>query len=214
MEAVIFFHCYFTMWDINLVPAQLNYNELKIMKSMGQIDSVVCPKSAFFWHNACFVAAFKVKDAVFYNQNEKNEKLEKTDAAKRDKNDDDDNGSQSESDDEDYRTQLDYLPNAIDFDQRFHHPDASTLLTEKNPNAEQFKDLLLALVLCHHAQVSTSSKHSNSGTVYRSLYKEEEAQLYFASSFQYYMQSKKKKILTISKQSQTSRFSEIYIRRI
>ena len=67
MEAVIFFHAYFTMWDVNLVPAQLNYNELKIMKSMGQIDSVVCPKSAFFWHNACFVAAFKVKDAVFYN---------------------------------------------------------------------------------------------------------------------------------------------------
>lgn len=47
------------------------------MKSMGQIDSVVCPKSAFFWHNACFVAAFKVKDAVFYNQNEKNERIEK-----------------------------------------------------------------------------------------------------------------------------------------
>ena len=77
MEAVIFFHAYFTMWDVNLVPAQLNYNELKIMKSMGQIDSVVCPKSAFFWHNACFVAAFKVKDAVFYNQNEKNERIEK-----------------------------------------------------------------------------------------------------------------------------------------
>ena len=67
MEAVIFFHAYFTMWDVNLVPARLNYNDLKIMKSMGQIDSVVCPKSAFFWHNACFVAAFKVKNAVFYN---------------------------------------------------------------------------------------------------------------------------------------------------
>ena len=32
MEAVIFFHAYFTVWDINLVPAQLNYNDLKIMK--------------------------------------------------------------------------------------------------------------------------------------------------------------------------------------
>ena len=138
MEAVIFFHAYFTMWDVNLVPAQLNYNELTIMKSMGQIDSVVCPKSAFFWHNACFVAAFKVKNAVFYNQNEKNEKLEKENLSKyRDKADGDDgNGSQSESEDEDYRTQLDYLPNAIDFDQHFHHPDASTLLTNKNPNSE------------------------------------------------------------------------------
>ena len=93
MEAVIFFHAYFTMWDINLVPAQLNYNELKIMKSMGQIDSVVCPKSAFFWHNACFVAAFKVKDAVFYNQNEKNERLEKEGQGKRGHQEDDGNAS-------------------------------------------------------------------------------------------------------------------------
>jgi magnesium-transporting ATPase (P-type) len=43
------------------------------------------------------------------------------------------------------------LPNAVDFDQHFHHPDASTLLNEQNPNSEQFKELLLALVLCHHA---------------------------------------------------------------
>jgi len=65
------------------------------MKSMGQIDSVVCPKSAFFWHNSCFVAAFKVKDGVFYNQNEKNERAEKEGEG---------NGFDSESDDEDYRT--------------------------------------------------------------------------------------------------------------
>ena len=123
------------------------------MKSMGQIDSVVCPKSAFFWHNACFVAAFKVKDAVFYNQNEKNERIEKEGQGKGGSRSggEDGNGSQSESDDEDYRTQLDYLPNAIDFDQHFHHPDANTLLSAQNPNSEQFKELLLALVLCHHA---------------------------------------------------------------
>ena len=48
MEAVIFFHAYFTMWDVNLIPAALNYNDLKIMKSMGQIDSVVCPNNALF----------------------------------------------------------------------------------------------------------------------------------------------------------------------
>lgn len=58
MEAVIFFHAYFTMWDINLVPAQLNYNDLKIMKSMGQIDSIVCPQTAFLWHSTSFAAAF------------------------------------------------------------------------------------------------------------------------------------------------------------
>ena len=123
MEAVIFFHCYFTMWDINLVPAQLNYNDLKIMKHMGQIDSVVCPKSAFFQHNLYFVAAFKVKNAVFYNQNEKNIKVMK---GKDDSSEDEE--LSSGSDDEDFRTQLDYLPNAIDFDQQFHHPEADTLI--------------------------------------------------------------------------------------
>ena len=40
MESVIFFHVYYTMWDVNLVPAQMNYTDLKIMKSMGQIDSI------------------------------------------------------------------------------------------------------------------------------------------------------------------------------
>ena len=75
MEAVIFFHAYFTMWDINLVPAELNYNDLKIMKSMGQIDSVFCPNNALFLQNAYYVAAFKINDQVFYNQNLKNEKI-------------------------------------------------------------------------------------------------------------------------------------------
>lgn len=89
------------------------------------------------------------------------------------------------------------MPNAIDFDQHFHHPDASNLLNKKNPNSEQFNELLLALVLCHHAQVSHSSKHKSSGHSYKSLYKEEEAQLYFARSFDVIMQSKKKRLMSI-----------------
>lgn len=72
MDAVIFFHAYFTMWDINLVPAQLNYNDLKIMKSMGQIDSIVCPKSAFLWGGTSYTAAFKINERIFINLNEKN----------------------------------------------------------------------------------------------------------------------------------------------
>ena len=107
MEAVTFFHAYFTMWDVNLVPAELNYNELKVMKSMGQIDSVVCPKSAFFWRKASFVAAFKVNNAIFYNQNEKNERISKKDQHKHENNKDssDEIGFQfadSDDDDKDY----------------------------------------------------------------------------------------------------------------
>ena len=62
MDGVIFFHAYFTIWDINLVPAELNYNDLKIMKSMGQIDSIVCPKSAFIWNNTRYPVAFQINN--------------------------------------------------------------------------------------------------------------------------------------------------------
>ena len=50
---------------------------------------------------------------------------------------------------------------------------------------------------------------------YKSLYKEEEAQLYFARSFGYIMKSKNKRILTIQKHGKDlSRYNEVYIRRI
>ena len=109
MEAVIFFHAYFTMWDINLVPAQLNYNDLKIMRSMGQIDSIVCPKSAFLWHNTSFPAAFQINNSTYFNQNEKNERIAEMDDNVSKSNDS--GGDQVLSSDEEEQGTLDYLPN-------------------------------------------------------------------------------------------------------
>ena len=60
MEGVIFFHAYFTMWDVNLVPAHMNFTDLQVMKSMGQVDNIVCSKSAFFSSGHTFTAAFKI----------------------------------------------------------------------------------------------------------------------------------------------------------
>ena len=62
--------------------------------------------------------------------------------------------------------------------------------------------------------MSTSGKHKDSEHNYKSLYKEEEAQLYFARSFAYIMKSKKKRVLTIQNQQELSYYSEIFIRRI
>ena len=107
MEAVIFFHAYYTMWDVNLVPAQLNYTDLKIMKSMGQIDSLVCPKSAFLWHNTSFTAAFKINEKIYYNQNEKNERIAVNDAQKENENE----AAFSSDSEEDENERLSYLPN-------------------------------------------------------------------------------------------------------
>ena len=48
MECTVYFHAYFTMWDVNLVPANILFNDIKVMKQMGQVDNIVCSKSAFF----------------------------------------------------------------------------------------------------------------------------------------------------------------------
>ena len=67
MDGVVFFHAYFAMWDVNLVPAHLNFTDLKAMKSMGQVDHIVCPKSAFFSSGHTFTAAFKIGGQLFAN---------------------------------------------------------------------------------------------------------------------------------------------------
>ena len=35
MEAVVYFHAYFVLWDINLVPANINFTNLRTMKTLG-----------------------------------------------------------------------------------------------------------------------------------------------------------------------------------
>ena len=161
MEATIFFHCYYTMWDINLIPAQLNYTDLKIMKSMGQIDSIVCPKSAFLWHNTSFTVAFKINQKIYYNQNEKNMRIAKEDEAER--NNEIDHMNQSNDSEEDEYERLDYLPNQIGFDPSFHNPNAQELIRDVNQDSVMFKELLLAMVLCHHATTNKKSQFSNDG---------------------------------------------------
>ena len=150
MEAVIFFHVYYTMWDVNLVPAQMNYTDLKIMKSMGQIDSIVCPKSAFLWHNTSFPAAFQINSQTFFNQNEKNERLRQ----QQDRQDQSDahNSDNCDSSESEEQGTLDYLPNQIHFDPTFHNPNAAKLFEEQGTSdSTQFRELLLALALCHNA---------------------------------------------------------------
>ena len=78
MECVMYFHAYFTMWDVNLVPAAVNFTDMKVMKSMGQVDNIVCSKSAFFNSGNTFTAMCKIGNTVFSNNkvncNEKNVK--------------------------------------------------------------------------------------------------------------------------------------------
>lgn len=68
MEGVVYFHAYFVLWDINLVPAHINFTNLRTMKTLGQVDTIICSKSAFLNANLRYVAAFKVGDFLCYNQ--------------------------------------------------------------------------------------------------------------------------------------------------
>ena len=68
MEAVMFFHVYFIMWDINLVPACINFKNLQAIKTLGNIDSIVCSKSAFLAEKGLrTIAAFKVGKTICEN---------------------------------------------------------------------------------------------------------------------------------------------------
>ena len=61
MEAVMYFHVFFIMWDINLVPACINFKNLQAINALGNIDSIVCSKSAFFAERGLRnIVAFKV----------------------------------------------------------------------------------------------------------------------------------------------------------
>ena len=81
MEAVVYFHAYFVLWDINLVPANIMFTNLRTMKTLGQVDTIVCSKAAFINPNLRYVAAFKVGDVVAYNEADK--KRQKLDADNR-----------------------------------------------------------------------------------------------------------------------------------
>ena len=62
MEAVVYFHAYFVLWDINLVPANIMFTNLRTMKTLGQVDTIVCSQAAFLQPHLRYVAAFKVGD--------------------------------------------------------------------------------------------------------------------------------------------------------
>ena len=68
MEGVVYFHAYYVLWDINLVPASINFTNLRTMKTLGQVDTIICSKSAFLNANLRYVAAFKVGNHLCYNQ--------------------------------------------------------------------------------------------------------------------------------------------------
>ena len=67
MEAVVYFHAYYVLWDVNLVPANIIFNNLHVMKNLAQVDTIVCSKETFINPSLSYIAVFKVGDIVCYN---------------------------------------------------------------------------------------------------------------------------------------------------
>ena len=89
----------------------------------------------------------------------------------------------------------------MDFDPRFHHPEVKEVIKDNNPHNQSFKELLKSLTLTHSATVSKADKSKNNNDqmsiTYKSLYKDEEAQLNFAKTFDYYFAQRNNKVITI-----------------
>ena len=107
------------------------------------------------------------------------------------------------------------MPISTELDYRFHHPDAYSLLTRDSPEAKTFKGFLAALVLTHHSQpVQRNWPYHN--RLFKSLYKEEEAQLYFARSFGYVMTAKRDGVMFVKNQQEDTpaKYTELFIKRV
>ena len=60
MEIVIYFHTYFVINDVNLVPSRLRFKNFAVMKTLGQINAVVADKTAFIDDSKSYVISVKV----------------------------------------------------------------------------------------------------------------------------------------------------------
>ena len=72
MEGVVYFHAYYVLWDINLDPANINFTNLRTMKTLGQVDTIICSKAAFLNANLRYVASFKLGNKLYENEESKN----------------------------------------------------------------------------------------------------------------------------------------------
>lgn len=114
MEAVVFFHVYFILWDVNLVPAAVNFTNLEAMQTLGNIDSIVCSKSAFISERGNrSIAAFKIGNTICENDGEKKDNIEAN------KTNDVDSMDSSIGSIDLNKDELDYIPNQVKDDEIF-----------------------------------------------------------------------------------------------
>ena len=68
MEGVTYFHAYFIVWDINLVPADVEFTNLRAMNTLAQVDTIFLGKSTLVEQDNRYCACFKVRDILCTNE--------------------------------------------------------------------------------------------------------------------------------------------------
>ena len=150
MEAVIHFHTYFVVNDANLVPSRLRFKNFGVMKTLGQVNSVVADKAAFVDDSKSYVMALKVAGEYVHGAEDPAAELTAGELAN-------DEASVSSSDSEGMAqlNTLKYLPNAFRASGGRLKTDLEEKLGKSGLAASPaFADLLTVATLIHHASVA------------------------------------------------------------
>ena len=150
MEVVIYFHTYFVVNDANLVPARLRFKNFGVMKTLGQINSVVADKTAFIDDGKSYVMAVKVAGEYAQGAEDPAAELYAGEPAN-------DEASASSSDSEGLANvnTLRYLPNAFRAAGARLKTDLEEKLAKTGLQASpDFAELMTVATLIHHASVA------------------------------------------------------------
>ena len=68
LDIMDIFQSYFAVWDINLVPANLHFNNPLGLSPLGNVDSLILNKEALINGRSRRVKAFRVEGKCYYSE--------------------------------------------------------------------------------------------------------------------------------------------------
>lgn len=143
-------HALFVSWDLSLVPANVQINNLNTVPKLGLVNHLFLSRSAVFNTQSTEVVSVNFGSSQFFNEADAEiQKLVGDNVA--------DNMSDSDSDPyEETQDTIDYLPNQVKKNRTFANKELSKQTEQvSSVPAIQLNELLKAVLLCHSA-VSTS----------------------------------------------------------
>lgn len=126
-DFVSLMHVTFIVWDVNLVPADVQINNLDTVPKLGFVNNIVLSRSALFNTQSQEVVSVHCGGEILWNENE----MENKENLQENLSD-----SDSMDSDEDAQELLDYLPNEVQKNKTFVNKKLSKL-SEPGANKAQ-----------------------------------------------------------------------------